>query len=219
MCFSAEADVVAGLVVGGIGIDALRHVHRPAENLLAALPVVLGAHQLIEAFVWWGAEDRVPHDVSRVAVWLYLSIAFGLLPVFVPLAVGALEPAANVRRIRVFAVAGVAVAVVLMYAVVRGPVDASIEGRHIDYRVELSSGGAIVALYVAATCGSMLVSKHRHVRWFGAANLCAVGALAWLNQSALISLWCVWAAATSVAIAVHIRYAEQEPKDGALPAR
>jgi hypothetical protein len=33
VCFSAEADVMAGMVVGVIGVDALRHVHRPAEKL------------------------------------------------------------------------------------------------------------------------------------------------------------------------------------------
>ena len=63
----------------------------------------------------------------------------------------------------------------------------------------------IVFLYVVATCGSMFVSKYPHVRWFGMVNLVAVGVLAALNRSGLISLWCGWAAVTSVAIAVHLR--------------
>ncbi len=211
MCFSAEVDLVAGLVIGGIGIDALRHVRRPAEKLLAAVPVVLGAHQLIEAFVWWGLDDRVPDPVWRPALWLYVTIAFAVLPVLVPVAVGALEPATNRRRVAVFTAVGVGVALVLMYAVVRGPVEAHIEGRHIAYHVDLWGGGLIVALYVMATCGSMLVSKHTHVRWFGAANLVAVALLAWLSKNGLISLWCLWAAVTSVAIAVHLRHASRIP--------
>jgi multisubunit Na+/H+ antiporter MnhB subunit len=88
---------------------------------------------------------------------LYLAIAFGVLPVLVPLAVGALEPLANRRRVGVFTATGVVVAVVLMYAVVRGPVEASIEGHHIAHRLDLWHGGIIVTLYVVATCGSMLV--------------------------------------------------------------
>ena len=71
-------------------------------------------------------------------------------------------------------------------------------------------------LYVVATCGSMFVSKHQHVRWFGMVNLVAVGCLAALNKSGLISLWCAWAAVTSVAIAVHLRRDHRTPSQ--LPA-
>ena len=216
MCFSAEADVVAGVVVGAVGIDALRHVRRRAELPLAAIPMVLAAHQLIEAVIWWGLDDQVPTAVWRTALWVYLAIAFGVLPVLVPVAVGALEPLTNRRRVAVFTAIGVTVASVLMYAVIRGPITATIEGHHIAYSVGLWHGGLIVFLYVVATCGSMLVSKYQHVRWFGMVNLVAVGFLAALNNSGLISLWCAWAAVTSVAIAVHLRHGHRTPSQ--LPA-
>ena len=136
----------------------MRHARDPAERLLAAVPLVLAVHQLVEAFVWWGLQGKVPADVGRVAEWLYLAIAFGVLPVLVPLAVAALEPDTHPRRMRAFVVLGVFVAVVLMYAVLRGPYTATIEGHHIDYRVDLWHGGALVVLYVVATCGSLLAS-------------------------------------------------------------
>ena len=211
MCFSAEADLVAGIVVGAIGVDGMRHVRQRPERALAVLPVVLGVHQLIEAFVWWGLADRVPSVVERTSVWLYLLLAFGVLPVLVPFAVRAMDPAGDLRRFRVFVGTGIGVAAVLTYAVVRGPVDASIEGHHISYVVGLWHGGLLVALYVFATCGAMLLSKHEHVRWFGAANLVAAAFLAWLDKTSFISLWCLWAAVTSVAIAVHLRYADPPP--------
>ena len=214
MCFSAQADAVAGVTVGLVGIDALRHVRRPAERLLAAVPLVLARHQLIEAVVWWGLERQPPHGAWRPAAWLYLAIAFGIIPVLVPLAVGALEPEANRRRVAVFTAIGTTVAVVLMAALIRGPVVARIEGHHVDYRVDLWHGGLVVLLYVVATCGSLLMSDHQHVRWFGVVNLLAAVALAWLARSAFISLWCAWAAVTSVAIAVHLRYAPGETEAG-----
>jgi hypothetical protein len=43
------------------------------------------------------------------------------------------------------------------------------------------------------------------VRWFGAVNLVAVALLAWIDHTAVISLWCAWAAITSIAIALHVR--------------
>ena len=86
MCLSAEVDLVAGLVIGAAGVDALRHAEDRKEIAVAALPVLLGAHQLIEAIAWWGLEDRVPAIAGNVAVWVYLLLAFGVLPIFVPLA-------------------------------------------------------------------------------------------------------------------------------------
>jgi multisubunit Na+/H+ antiporter MnhE subunit len=79
----------------------------------------------------------------------------------------------------------------------------------VAYHVDHWQGGAIVALYALATCGSLLASSHRPVRWFGAINLIAVCLLAWLYTSAFISLWCLWAAVTSVAIDVHLRRSRQ----------
>ena len=204
VCFSAEVDLVAGVAVVGVGIGALRQVSVPRQKWLASIPLVLGTHQLIEAVVWWGLEGRFSEAVWRFATWWYLTIAFGLLPILVPVAVGALEPVSNRRRVSLFVAVGAAVSIVLMYAVVRGPVEASIEGHHISYAVDLWRGELVVLLYVVATCGSLLVSKHRHVRWFGIANLVVVAVLAWVDRNAFISLWCAWAAVTSVAIVLHL---------------
>ena len=205
MCFSAQADLIAGVAVGVIGIDAARHVRRPSERALAALPIVLAAHQLVEVLVWKGLEGEVAESVWRPAMMAYLVIAFAVLPVLVPVAVGALEPVPNRRRMVSFMVLGVFVAAALLRAMVRGPVTADIEGRHVAYYVDLQHGGALVALYVIATCGSLLVSSHRQVRWFGAANLVVAGLLAWLYETAFISLWCGWAAMVSLGIAWHLR--------------
>jgi len=206
MCFSVEADLVAGVVVGAIAVDSLRHVHHRAQRAVVALPVIFAVHQLIEAGVWWGLGQRPPDTVWQPAAWVYLAIAFGLLPVIVPIAVGALEPISSRQRIRPFTAIGAAVSLTLLYAVVRGPVEASIDGRRIAYQVDLWQGGFIVALYVLATCGSLLASSHRHIRAFGVVNLGIVVLLAWADRTGFISLWCLWAAVTSVAIDLHLRY-------------
>lgn len=152
------------------------------------------------------------------AEWLYLAIAFGVLPILVPVAVGALDPVAHRLRTGVFVAVGVVVAVALMYAVVRGPIVATINGHYISYHVPLwhRHGGTLVVLYVIATCGPLLASRRGHVRAWGAVNLIAVVVLAWVNTTGFISLWCAWAAITSIAIAVHLRYAAPQPDTGAL---
>ena len=211
MCFSATADLVAGVVVGTIGVDAVRHARLPSQRLLASLPIVLAVHEIIEAFVWWHLRGDVSDGLGKAATVAYLLIAFGLLPVLVPIAVGALEPRPAGRRMMVFTAIGAAVAAVLLYSVIRGPVTATIEGHHISYEVDLYRGGILVALYVLATCGSLLASHHRHVRWFGAVNLVVVVVLAVVDKTAFISLWCAWAAVTSGGIALHLRHFEPRP--------
>ncbi len=99
MCFSAQADLVGGVVLVAIGFDAVRHVHDQRDHLaFAALPLLLGAHQLDEAFVWWGLQGHINAHVGQVAMWLYLLFAFVVLPVYVPLAIRALEPPGRRRK-------------------------------------------------------------------------------------------------------------------------
>ena len=218
MCFAAEADLVTGVAVGVMAIDALRNVERRAELPLATIPLVLAGHALIESVVWLGLEGHVREAVWRAALWLYLVIAFSVLPLLVPVAVGALEPVTRRRQVAIFTAVGAVVSTVLTYAIVRGPVDATIEGHHIRYEVDLWHGGLIVGLYLLATCGSLLWSSQRHVQWFGVASLVAAGVLLWFDKSAFVSLWCAWAAITSVAICIHLRHVNRAARQDGLVA-
>jgi hypothetical protein len=213
VCFSPEADIVGGLVIGAIGVDAVRHVHQRRDFLaLAWLPLLLGAHQFIEALVWLWLQGHVPRGIGEVALWAYLLIAFVVLPVFVPLAVIALEPTKRRKAMMApFASIGAVVAVVLLAAMVRGPVSVKLAPYHLAYGIRLPDGLLIVALYVVAVCGPLLVSGYRHVAIFGIVNLVAVIIIARLTISGFASVWCGWAALSSAAITVHCRLAKPHP--------
>ena len=107
--------------------------------------------------------------------------------------------------ISAFAILGGAVSVTLISQMFTGPVTAEIAGRYIEYDVSLTYGGQLTALYVAATCGPMLLSKRPRIIVFGILNLAAVAVLAWLMATGVISLWCAWAAVTSIVIVLHLR--------------
>jgi hypothetical protein len=102
-------------------------------------------------------------------------------------------------------VVGTVATVVLLVAIVRGPVGATIDGSHIAYSADINYAGILIALYVVATCGSCLVASNRWLVLLGLANLGAVIALGWITFTGFTSLWCAWAALTSVAIAVYLR--------------
>lgn len=210
MCFSPEGDVVGGVVVTAIGVDACRQLEaRRSHLLLAGLPLLLGAHQLIESLVWWGIRGDVPHSVGTVATWAYLLIALVVVPVVVPLAVLRSEPGSRRRWVQApFAGLGAGVAILLLVTMIRNSVTAGQGSYHVAYSIGLRHGIVVVGLYVAATCGVLLVSGYRHVQVFGLANLGAVIALALLTADGFASLWCFYAALASGAITLHMRYAK-----------
>ena len=214
MCFSPQADVVGGLVICAIGIDAVRHVRQRREFLaLAWIPLLLGVHQFIEALVWLWLQGHVPRGIGHVALWAYLLIAFVVLPVFIPLAVIALEPTRRRKWMMVpFALTGTVIAVLLLAAMVRGPVGVSLAPYHLSYDIRVTDGLLIIALYVAAVCGPLLMSGYRNVVIFGAVNLVAVIVIARLTVSGFASVWCAWAAVSSAAIALHCRFAGPRPQ-------
>lgn len=212
MCFSPQADVVTGVVVGAIGIDSFRHLRgRNDHLLLATLPLLLGGHQLVEAFIWWGIEGRVPHTVGRVALWIYLLVALVVLPIFVPVAVIALEPTTRRRwQLAPFVLLGTGVAVVLLTAMLRAPIDVSAHSYHLEYSSSVSHGGFVVICYVVAACGALLFSGYRHIEIFGFANVVVIALLAWVTLDGLPSLWCGYAALSAGAIALHMRYSKPD---------
>ena len=69
MCFSAEADLVVGVALLPVGVLALREVRHRRELPFAALPLLFALHQLVEVFVWRGAEGGVCPAVADTAAF------------------------------------------------------------------------------------------------------------------------------------------------------
>jgi hypothetical protein len=210
MCFSPTGDLVGGSVVVAIGIDACLHVRgRPEYLAVAALPIVLGLHQIDETFVWWWLQGHVSQSIGHAAMWIYLLFALVALPTLVPLMFFFVEPRGPRRwRMVPFLLLGAAVSVVLLEAMLVGHPSVKLATYHLAYSIGLHHGVAIIGLYIVATCGPLLLSGFRTVFWFGVANVAAVIALALLCASGFTSLWCFYAALLSGAIALHLRHAQ-----------
>jgi hypothetical protein len=210
MCFSPTGDLVGGTVVAAIGIDACWHVKgRKPYVAIAALPVLLGLHQIDETFVWWGLQNHVSHTLGRVAMWIYLIFALVVLPVLVPILMILFETVKKRKwRMVPFLVIGAGVSAILLEAMLVGHPSAKLGHYHIAYTIGLQHGIPIIGLYIVATCGPLFFSGFRSIEWFGVANLAAVIALALLCASGFTSLWCFYAAIVSGAIALHLRFSK-----------
>ncbi|MDO9380122.1 MAG: hypothetical protein Q7T56_14845 [Nocardioidaceae bacterium] len=212
MCFSPEADLVAGVVIGAIAVESLRR--RPVrEDLpLALVPAVLAVHSLIEAFVWWGGRGQVGEGVFTLATYAYVVIAYAVLPTLVPFAVRAREPQGRRRdALSVVLGIGAAVSATMLWAIVDGDVAVTLEEHFVRYGVGVPFPVLLVSGYVAVTCGSALLSSSRAIVVFGVVQVVAVAVLALLTTQALTSLWCGWAAITSLAIVLQVRRDREDP--------
>ena len=152
MCFSAQADVVAGLVVGGIGVGALRQVHRRRDLPLASLPALFAGHELVEALVWLDLTGRAPATTGRVPCGCTCSSPTWSCPCSSPplsCCRGGRRAAQMVER---FTVLGASVAAIYLLAMVRGPIGVAIEGHSLNYDTAVNAGGPLAVVYVAACC-------------------------------------------------------------------
>jgi hypothetical protein len=206
MCVSAEVDIAAAIVIGGVAVDAVRHIDRRDQILIGTLPAIFAVHQAIEVVVWWWAEGVVGASVGRPATWLYLLVALVLLPTWIPLAIRNIEPDEQ-RRSMIQAIVGVGVvtSAVLLWQLVDGDVDVRDQQWHLQYVFGLDWLNVVVAGYLIATCAPLLVASRPSLRWYGIVNVIAAAVIAALSFGAVVSIWCVWAAVTSVAIAIHLR--------------
>ena len=200
MCFSATASFTAGAGLLAVGSVTLRLARRPAEYPFALVPALFGIQQLIEGGLWLTFPDREPH-LNAVLTHVYSLFSHVLWPIYVPLAVLALEPERWRRRaLFVLALAGAATGLYLLYFLLMEPIFSRVADGHIDY-VSLHFYVAVfLTAYVLATCASSLLSSHRTVRWFGLATFVSLVAAAAFYAAWFISVWCFFAAMMSVVV-------------------
>ena len=217
MCFSPQADFTAGAVITVVGIETLRRVRVRRELIVGALPLLLGIHQLVEGFVWFGLRGEVSPSLGDTAKQTYIIFAHAILPALVPFGFTLLEP--DRRRARwmwPLVGLGVLLGAYLLWQVTAYPVGAQQQARCIDYTTHTPNDALIGVLYVVVTCGPALMSSRRHLRWFGVVSLVGVIAAAIVRVDELTSLWCVYVALVSVLIFEHVR--RQRASEDAAPA-
>lgn len=211
MCFSIEADVVAGIALLPVAALTLREVRHVREVPFAALPLLFAVHQLTEALVWAGLDGDVSANVQKAAALVYVLFAFPVLPTLVPTAVLLLEPRGARLRVAPFVALGLVVSAQLTYFVLSGPLIVEEHDHAVVYRVGLQNGMFWAVLYIVATVGPALLSGYPSIVAFGAFNLVGLSLVALVYQEAFASLWCVLAALLSVLVLLHMHRRRRLP--------
>lgn len=205
MCLSPEVDLAAAVVVGAVAVDTLRRNHNPDARMLAAIPAIFAVHNVASALMWWQLRGQVTPRLGAAATVLYELVAFGLWPVYVPLAVRAMERVTWRRRtLAALWVGGVMIAAVQIVHIARGQMTAVEHHLYVAFEYP-GIPWAVGALYGIATCGALFLSSHRELVWWAGVNAVAILWLDRWSASGLPSLWCLWAAVTSLFLNWFIR--------------
>jgi len=204
MCFSVTADLVVGAVLLPVAVLSLREVKHWRELPFAALPAVFALHQIIEAAIWAGLDGDISAGATQLAVRAYLFVALPLLPTLFPLAVLLLEPRGARRRVAPFVVLGSIVSAYLAVIVLAYPVGVIEHPAALGYQTAVQNPYLWAVLYVVAVIGPALMSGYPSIVAFGALNLMGLIVVAVFYVEAFTSLWCIYAAAISALVLLHM---------------
>jgi len=207
MCFSAPASFIAGSVLSAAGIAALSQPKKKREVPLALIPLLFGLQQLTEGLVWVSLQNGY-FRLNLIATYLFGFFAQVFWPIFVPLAVFLVEPAAWRRKVIISCGGlGIVVGLYLLSTIIFYPFSSQIVAHSIQYlcpspQVPFSIHAL---LYVIATCGSCLFSSHRHLRWLGVLTLIFLGISYYFYTATFASVWCFFAAIISIVIYIFFK--------------
>jgi hypothetical protein len=202
MCFSASASFIAGISLSAIGLLTMKRAKRKAEVPFALIPLMFGIQQLIEGALWLSFRFDAP-GLNAASTYAFSLFSHTFWPIFVPFAVGLLEPVPWRRNvIYFFQFLGLLIGLYLLYFIVRYPVTA-VAGKNIVYVSPHFYQTSAMLLYLAATCVVSFFSSHRLVRAFGILALALFFIAYWFFAVALFSVWCFFSAVLSVIILLH----------------
>lgn len=205
MCFSMTADLVAGTALVPVAALCLREVKYPRELLFAALPALFSFHQFSEVAVWAGLDGDVSPGLANLAMRVYLFIAWPLLPTYMPLSIMLLETPGRARsRVMPFLALGLIVSAYLGWVVLANPVTVIRHHHGLEYLTVVQHPMIWAVLYVIAVIAPALVSRYRSIVAFGVVNLVGLILVAIYYTQAFASLWCVFAAGSSILMLVHM---------------
>jgi hypothetical protein len=209
MCFSATASFIAGGTLTGMAAITLKKNNAPSATAFAAIPLLFGLQQLCEGAVWLSLMHDSYRGWQPAAVHSFLVFSHALWPVWVPFSLYLMEPRPERKQLflYVFALPALGMSLFELWHMFANPVNVMVEGHHIVYGLGLPEPFKSVSepLYVVFAMVPCFLSGIRKAWLFGMALLVSVVASAIWYHSALVSVWCFFAAVLSLVIFYVLR--------------
>jgi hypothetical protein len=203
MCFSAEASFIASAGLAVVGVATLREVEQPSDRMVAALPLVFAAHQLVEGIVWSTTPDGAAHVA---AARLFAFLAYTAWPLLLPLAFYSYErDPVRRKRLRPLVALGALAGGYFLCRMLLDPVEPRILSGSIQYRFRDPFVYPSHIAYGIPVILAPALSRSPLFKAFAASLLVAylVAYYGWFRTHP--SVWCFFAAALSLLVLLHFR--------------
>ncbi len=213
MCFSPQTSFVAATLLMVIGVATLKKVKTRKEVLFASLPFLFAMQQFTEGFLWLSLlHGEFPTEQHWLTI-VFISFAGIVLPLLVPLSMFVMEINAHRKIIiGIFFLSGLAIALITFKAITDFGVSSEIINSCIRYDSPLNRSYYVTLLYVMATCGPLLYSRHRNIFRIGILNLGALLIAYYFYKYSYASVWCFFASSISALVYLHFaRSSEAKP--------
>jgi hypothetical protein len=209
MCFSATASLSVGLVLIPVGIYSMKlAVRLPGGfGLLALIPLLFGLQQILEGFVWLGLASGDAFATRSAALGFnFFSLLFWL--VWVPLCCYSIEPSALKRKLfSLLLILGLTHGLMMYLPLLlyKDWLSVEIVGNSIQYNARLLHDDYMPViflqiLYTLSILAPFLLSSNGYVKIFGVIVFSSLIYTQLHFNYALISVWCYFAAVSSIYI-------------------
>ncbi len=203
MCFSPEASFSAAAVVTTIGFFSRSKAESTELKNLALIPICFGLQQFSEGWVWLANQYEQFAYIKNLSSYSFLFFAWILWPSFVPYAFMGIERNPFRKRIlRIFFYLGLIVSILLAYVIFFKSVESSILDCSIVYNFHINESihKSFGIVYLAVTVLPTLISTSSKAWILGVLNLVAYFVTKIYISDRILSIWCFFAAISSMVI-------------------
>jgi len=208
MCFSEPVSLAAGVVLLGGGGYALTKALKINNKYIpvAMMPVFAGLQQISEGLVWSGMTNG-NEQLVQVSALVYIFFTWFMWPFWIPLSIYVLEPKESRRKhlFSGFALIGLVFGLILIVPHLLNPgwVNVAINHNSLAYEGTmlldfLMPRTLTNVIYLTLIIAPPLLSRYRHLRYFGVTLIVVTSVDYLFLQYAYISFFCLLAGLATV---------------------
>jgi hypothetical protein len=198
MCFSTEASFIAAILLATTGGLTLITTTSRSQFLLAAIPLLFALQQFSEGFVWLHFSHHGSNSLFINAQRAFLTFAFFIWPIWIPLSLAIIEHAAW-RRLLLFILlyCGFGLSLLNLSYAVQEEISVQVVNHSLQYMIHVPKQALIYPLIVILPC---FLSSLKNMWIFGILVMVGYIVAESFYRQNFVSVWCFFAAIISLSI-------------------
>lgn len=197
MCFSAEASFTASALLTGIGATTVRSSPTKAFLYLAIIPFFFAIQQFSEGVQWLALSHyHIPITVQHAFIYSFLTFALLIWPIWMPLAFAKVELNPQRRTLMyVILCCGLILSILNLMTIWQQDIRISVATHSLQYTGAYSYLNYVYPFIVLIP---FFISTLQRAKLIGLLYTVGLTIAYYFYESALISVWCFFAAIASL---------------------